>query len=61
MQKTISSLVSENLKRQGKGASALDIKKAYHRNYKYRRGDGRLSQQLVADQISKYLILNIIS
>ena len=58
MQKTISSLVTEHLQRKGKSASAQEIKKAYHRNYKHRRGGGQYSRQLIADQISEYLLLN---
>jgi hypothetical protein len=58
MQKTISSLVQERLQLLGKRASDHEIKKAYHRNYQHRRGNGLYPRQLVADQISEYLILN---
>jgi len=58
MQKTISSLVKEQLEIKGKTASEYEIKKAYHRNYKHRRTGGQYSRQLVADEILKYLIIN---
>jgi hypothetical protein len=58
MQKTISSLVQERLKMLNKTASEHEIKKAYHRNYQHRRGSGQYPRQMVADQISHYLILN---
>jgi hypothetical protein len=58
MQKTISRLVREQLKIKGKTASDYEIKKAYHRNYRHRRGGGQYSRQLIADEISKYLIIN---
>ncbi len=58
MRKTISSLVQEQLKMKGKTASEYEIKKAYHRNYSHRIGGGQYSRQLVADEISNYLILN---
>lgn len=58
MEKTISCLVHEHLNRLGKTATEQQIKRAYHRNYRRRRGNGFLSRYWIADQIAVYLLHN---
>jgi len=58
MQKTISSLVHEHLNRLGKTTTEQQIKRAYHRNYQYRRGNGFLPREGTAYKITTYLLFN---
>ena len=56
-QKTISSLVHEQLKMIGKETTDKEIKRAYHRNYNRREGSGG-NRFYIASGIVSYLIKN---
>ena len=56
-QKTISSLVHEQLKLVGKSTTDQEIKRVYHRNYNRRTGSGG-NRFYIATEIVSYLITN---
>ncbi len=58
MQPTIKEITKTNLKRLNLTTTDHEIKKAYHRNYRHRQMKGLLSKPLIADQITRYLVIN---
>ena len=54
----IQQLTTKRLQQLNLKTEAIEIKRAYQRNLKHRRSRGRVSRQLVADEITSYLITN---